>query len=158
MSESIRYRQHGPLPWLLLGAVIGVAMFGMHGIGAIVLTLVGVGFAAKWMYRWHMANGGAPLPAGWGAPTGWASCAGGWKRDRRAPAEPPSSGNHAFDDYRREMLRRLEQDHQDFQSFLDRLRRAKDKAEFDQFMADRDRRGPEPRPEGDRPASPWPQG
>ena len=50
---------------------------------------------------------------------------------------PPSSGNHAFDEYRTETLRRLEEEQREFRDFLDRLRFAKDKAEFDQFMADR---------------------
>ena len=50
---------------------------------------------------------------------------------------PPSSGNKAFDDYRAETLRRLEDEQREFQEFLGRLREAKDKAEFDQFMADR---------------------
>lgn len=49
----------------------------------------------------------------------------------------PSSGNHAFDEYRAETLRRLEEEEREFREFLDRLRHAKDKAEFDQFMAER---------------------
>ena len=49
----------------------------------------------------------------------------------------PSSGNHAFDEYRTETLRRLEEEQREFRDFLDRLRFAKDKAEFDQFMAER---------------------
>jgi hypothetical protein len=58
-----------------------------------------------------------------------------------------SSGNWAFDEYRAATLRRLEEEQREFKEFLDRLRHAKDKAEFDQFMADRGRRsqGPEPR-------------
>ena len=47
-----------------------------------------------------------------------------------------STGNHAFDDYREETLKRLEEEANEFQSFLKRLRHAKDKAEFDQFMAE----------------------
>ena len=50
---------------------------------------------------------------------------------------PPSSGNHAFDEYRAETLRRLEEEQREFRDFLERLRAAKDKAEFDQFMAER---------------------
>jgi hypothetical protein len=50
---------------------------------------------------------------------------------------PPSSGNHAFDEYRSETLRRLEEEQREFKDFLARLRMAKDKAEFDQFMAER---------------------
>ena len=48
---------------------------------------------------------------------------------------PPSSGNRAFDEYRMETLRRLEEEQVEFRDFLDRLRHAKDKEEFDQFMA-----------------------
>jgi Protein of unknown function (DUF2852) len=50
---------------------------------------------------------------------------------------PPSSGNRAFDDYRAETLRRLEDEQREFKEFLERLRFAKDRAEFDQFMNDR---------------------
>jgi hypothetical protein len=51
-----------------------------------------------------------------------------------------SSGNQAFDAYREETLSRLEEEQQEFQAFLERLRQARDKAEFDQFMAERRRR------------------
>lgn len=54
-----------------------------------------------------------------------------------------TSGNQAFDEYRAATLRRLEEEQRDFGEFLSRLRMAKDKAEFDQFMAERrDRSGP----------------
>lgn len=53
---------------------------------------------------------------------------------------PASSGNRAFDDYRNETMRRLEDEQQEFQAFLERLRQARDKAEFDEFMAERRRR------------------
>ena len=49
----------------------------------------------------------------------------------------PSSGNRAFDEYRSETLRRLEEEQREFREFLDRLRFAKDKTEFDQFMSER---------------------
>ncbi len=48
-----------------------------------------------------------------------------------------SSGNVAFDSYKAETLRRLEEEQDAFQAFLERLREAKDKSEFDQFMDDR---------------------
>src|SRR6476620_5692700 len=63
--------------------------------------------------------------------SGRMSCGGG------AVWRGPSSGNHAFDEYRSETLKRLEEEQREFQEFLERLRFAKDKAEFDQFMADR---------------------
>lgn len=50
-----------------------------------------------------------------------------------------SSGNTAFDTYRSETLRRLEEEQQAFEAFLQRLREAKDKTEFDQFMDERAR-------------------
>jgi hypothetical protein len=56
---------------------------------------------------------------------------------------PQSSGNRAFDEYRSETLKRLEEEQREFRSFLDRLRFAKDKTEFDQFMAERRSHGPE---------------
>ena len=61
----------------------------------------------------------------------------------RGAGSARSSGNRAFDEYREETLRRLEEEEREFKEFLDRLRRAKDKAEFDQFMAEM-RRRPEP--------------
>jgi Protein of unknown function (DUF2852) len=47
------------------------------------------------------------------------------------------SGNRAFDEYREAALRRLEEEANEFSSFLERLRQAKDRAEFDEFMRDR---------------------
>jgi hypothetical protein len=71
------------------------------------------------------------------------------------PAGPMySTGNRAFDEYRADTLRRLEDEARDFQGFLDRLRMAKDKEEFDQFMSDRRANPPRPpeTPEADKPA------
>lgn len=48
-----------------------------------------------------------------------------------------SSGNSAFDAYREDTLRRLEEEQQAFEGFLQRLRDAKDRQEFDAFMQDR---------------------
>ncbi|MEZ5878919.1 MAG: DUF2852 domain-containing protein [Tepidamorphaceae bacterium] len=54
------------------------------------------------------------------------------------------SGNTAFDEYRRSELERLEEERrgldreaEEFQHFLRELRSAKDKEEFDRFMASR---------------------
>ncbi|HPG22076.1 MAG TPA: DUF2852 domain-containing protein [Amaricoccus sp.] len=47
------------------------------------------------------------------------------------------TGNTAFDAYREETLKRLEEERAAFTTFLDQLRAAKDQAEFDQFMASR---------------------
>lgn len=49
------------------------------------------------------------------------------------------SGNSAFDSYKSDMLKRLEDEQTAFDAFLQRLREAKDKSEFDAFMEDRAR-------------------
>ena len=54
------------------------------------------------------------------------------------------SGNRAFDEYREEALRRLEEEANEFRSFLERLRMAKDRAEFDDFMRERRQGGQGP--------------
>ena len=51
-----------------------------------------------------------------------------------------STGNAAFDAYKADTLRRLEEEQKHFEAFLERLREAKDKAEFDQFMDERAKR------------------
>jgi hypothetical protein len=77
-----------------------------------------------------------------------------WKMERmrnrmeRRGFYGPSSGNRAFDDYRMETLRRLEEEQNEFREFLDRLRHAKDKQEFDEFMAQHKQR---PTPPNDQP-------
>jgi hypothetical protein len=67
----------------------------------------------------------------------------------RAAAQSPGIGNEplthsspAFDEYREQTLRRLEREQSEFQEFVDHLRMAKDKAEFDAFIAER--RNPPP--------------
>jgi hypothetical protein len=73
-----------------------------------------------------------------------------WGEYRGAGLRP--SGNRAFDEYRQEALRRLEDEANEFKEFLSRLRHAKDRAEFDEFM--RDRRN---RPQQDQPPQNPPQ-
>ena len=63
-----------------------------------------------------------------------------WGREARGFA---SSGNRAFDEYREQTLSRLEEEQREFREFLDRLRKAKDKQEFDEFMGERRARPPE---------------
>ena len=75
--------------------------------------------------RWHNMEQREP----WGV---WNKGCGGRRGFRAKP-----SGNRAFDEYREETLRRLEDEQKEFQEYLERLRQARDKAEFDQFMAER---------------------
>jgi hypothetical protein len=64
-------------------------------------------------------------------------------RSRGDWSAPSSSGNRAFDEYRSETLKRLEDEQREFKDFLERLRFAKDRGEFDQFMNERRNRPPE---------------
>jgi uncharacterized membrane protein YgcG len=57
-----------------------------------------------------------------------------WHRNWARP-----TGNTAFDEYREQTLRRLEEEQGAFEAFLGKLRKAKDQAEFDQFMEERHR-------------------
>lgn len=64
-----------------------------------------------------------------------------------------SSGNAAFDAYKAEMLRRLENEQDAFETFLQRLRDAKDKSEFDNFMDDRAKNNVPDAPEAPKPGA-----
>ena len=76
--------------------------------------------------------------------------ANGWGCSGRGPmrsSAPSATGNVAFDEYRKTEIERIEAQRRkldemraEFDSYLVELRRAKDKEEFDRFMADRDRR------------------
>ena len=72
---------------------------------------------------------------------GSCSSNGNWKSWKARSGLSGSSGNRAFDDYRDDTMRRLEEEARDFRTFMDKLRQAKDKAEFDHFMSER---GPRP--------------
>ena len=70
---------------------------------------------------------------------GWTS---DWVRSPRGSKGP--TGNRAFDARKSEALDRIEAERQAFEELRARQRQAEDKAEFDQFMADRrSRPGPE---------------
>ncbi|HEX4259993.1 MAG TPA: DUF2852 domain-containing protein [Acetobacteraceae bacterium] len=129
--------EFGKAGWIA-ATVLGFWVFWPIGV-ALLLFLAFSGRIRAWRHegpgRWYnTAEGQSGRGRG-----GWAWGGCGRGRGRFAP-----SGNTAFDEYRAETLRRLEEEQQEFQSYLERLRQAKDKAEFDQFMADRrNRREPE---------------
>lgn len=56
---------------------------------------------------------------------------------QRGMSAMSSTGNSAFDAYKADTLRRLEEEQVNFEAFLERLREAKDKSEFDDFMDER---------------------
>ncbi|SLN36343.1 hypothetical protein TRL7639_01754 [Falsiruegeria litorea R37] len=67
----------------------------------------------------------------------WSDCS--YSRKSKSRNTMRQTGNTAFDSYKADTLARLEQEQVDFEAFLERLREAKDKSEFDQFMNDRAR-------------------
>ena len=123
-------------------ALMIVSFFVWWPLGLVVL---GYTVGSGRMFRcWNSRRGGEwrsrvrEQAAQWCGPRAQGGMTGGIRGGMR------SSGNHAFDEYRDETLRRLEEEEREFREFLEPLRQAKDKAEFDQFMADmRGRRAPE---------------
>ena len=132
-----------PRPLWIAALVLGFIWYWPIGLAILAYLIGGGRFGRHWgPGRWYNMppgrNGGGSATRA-GRRGMWGSCC--WHRD----AEPPPSGNAAFDEYRAETLRRLEEEQREFQAYLDRLRRARDKAEFDQFMDER-RRGSGPTP------------
>ncbi len=132
MELAAKLDDYGKPAWIAV-MVLGFIIFWPIGL-AILAYLLWSGRMGCWRNggpgRWHRYD----RARGNGRSEGWF---GG--RGRQA-----SSGNSAFDEYREETLRRLEEEQQEFKDFLERLRHAKDKAEFDQFMAERRRRAAGP--------------
>jgi hypothetical protein len=74
----------------------------------------------------------------------WASGSGGWASGAAPWSGFGSTGNLAFDDWRAGELARLEEERQklvqaerEFAEFMENLRRARDREEFDRFMNER---------------------
>ena len=128
MAFAAKLDEFGKPAWIAL-TVLGFAVWWPLGLATLAFA-IGSGRMMCGMRgrlgRWYNTDGD------WGH---------GGGRHRRWGARAHTNGNRAFDDYRNETLRRLEEEEREFREFLDRLRMAKDKAEFDQFMAERRRGG-----------------
>lgn len=113
------------------------ALFGLMGLAFWVWWPLGLGVLV-----WMIGSG----QMGCGRHRGrWGGSGMGWGCGPRRDERDARSGNSAFDDYRRETLRRLEEEEREFRAYLERLRQARDKTEFDRFMAERNQpRPPEP--------------
>ena len=123
---------HGRPAWFV-AAVGGLLVAPPLGVG-ILLFMLGTGrmFSSR-----HRHDHAMTRSCGWGR----REMRGEWEgRMRSARAAMRPSGNSTFDAYKAETLRRLEDEQRAFEEFLGRLREAKDKAEFDQFMDERARR------------------
>ena len=117
----------GKPAWIAL-MILGFWFWWPIGLATLAF-IIGSGRMSCWKNRavgpW---NGGVGTP--WGGMSENRGAGTWWQPTR-------SSGNKAFDEYREDTLRRLEEEQREFKDFLTRLRMAKDKAEFDQFMAER---------------------
>ena len=135
MHIAARLEQLPRPVWIGL-MVAGFVWFWPVGL-AILAYLIWSGRMSCWKQghgRWHNLRDGAGRDGAGRDGAGRAWSCGGRRRE--------ATGNRAFDDYRDEALRRLEEEKRDFLDFLERLRHAKDRAEFDQFMAERRRPAP----------------
>ena len=135
-----------PRPVSLAMTVFAFILWWPVGL-ATLFYMIGSGRLSPRGRRDRMADGsnggGQGLPP-WSNWSSWASGRGG---------QTGSSGNHAFDEYRMHTLKQLEEEQLEFGAFLERLRFAKDKAEFDQFMAERRGRPPVPPAAADQSAA-----
>jgi hypothetical protein len=105
----------GRLAWIAV-TVIGFVLFWPVGLALLIYMIWSKRMGCNWGRHRHFE--GRHGKAGFGRGT-------------------ERTGNTAFDTYREDTLRRLEEERDAFLGFLDQLRAAKDKAEFDQFMSSR---------------------
>ena len=125
-----------PKPIWIVAMVMGFIWFWPVGLAILAYT---VG-SRRWGRRnggpgqWYNTEAQQGRACAWGK---WGDWTTPWNPTQRPDMKP--SGNAAFDEYRTDTLRRLEDEQKEFVEYLERLRRAKDKAEFDQFMAERRR-------------------
>ena len=129
--------------WIAL-VVLGFILFWPVGL-ALLIYLKWSGRMSCWKYghhgRWYTPEDRDAFRAEWRARREeWRD----WKR--RNWSRRHSSGNVAFDEYREETLRKLDEEQREFRDYLDKLRSAKDRAEFDQFMNERRNRPPTTEP------------
>ncbi len=150
MEIAARLDHYGRPAWIFV-MVLGFIIFWPIGL-AILAYLIWSGRMGGWKHggrgRWHYYSASDDRASGEStASLGWGWGCGPRHHHRRARAGA-STGNRAFDEYREETLRRLEDEQEEFQGFLERLRQAKDKAEFDDFMDERQRKTVDPEADG----------
>jgi hypothetical protein len=105
-------------------------------LSLIFFALLWMVWAVMWLF-WPVALliGGAVLLRG--QMRHWQRLASERPEGARPQRKRPSSGNRAFDEYRDATLNALDEERSKFGEFLERLRKSKDKADFDRFVADR---------------------
>lgn len=138
----------------------GASRWSAFEIAAMVLGFIvfwPIGFAILGYKFWQRKNGAPDLQtvaantwssarsamSGGSAPRPWTG--GSWARGFSAPP----TGNRAFDEWKNAELVRLEEErrklddaHREFSDYLENVRKAKDREEFDRFMNERRNRAP----------------
>jgi hypothetical protein len=112
----------------------------MMMLAFMVIFMAGIFFMTRAMHDHRSETVGGVGSAGLYGVDLWSS------REHSTPwrAEASNAGHSAFEEYRTQTLQRLDQEQREFQEFMARLRAAKGKEEFEQFMADRRMRPPSP--------------
>lgn len=138
MPITAKLDEFGKPAWIAL-IVLGFMVFWPLGLAILAFTIgsgrMGCGYHNGGYDRWQHKMDRLQRKMDWVRSRMSGGSEGGspWGSWHQAP----SSGNRAFDEYRTETLKRLEDEQREFKDFLERLRFAKDKTEFDQFMAER---------------------
>lgn len=146
--ENARWRRRGTkwTPFDIVAMVLGFIVFWP------------IGLAILFYKGWQLRNGGPDLQTvaaekgqvAWDmmASTSWGESLARATRGSRG-SYAPGSGNAAFDEWRAAELARLDEERRklddaqrDFQEYVDAIRKAKDREEFDRFMAERRSRPP----------------
>jgi hypothetical protein len=138
-SMSHEYGKHHcgikkrPWSWAEIAIVVG---------GFIVFWPLGLVALGLKLFKGELWRGSSEIAAPWKDKSAQ-DMASKWGGPWQAKWQP-SSGNAAFDDYRKAQLERLEEERRKlweeqkaFGEYLAKLRRAKDQDEFDRFMAER---------------------
>ena len=145
MSEVIaRIDDFGRLAWIAL-MVLGFIVYWPVGL-AILAYIV---WSGRMGCGWHGRPGGdveqwraRAVERVNRAAEHWEHKRARWEARRQRRGGPhggglSETGNRAFDEYRADALRKLEEEANEFRAFLERLRMARDRAEFDEYMKER---------------------
>jgi len=142
MNANYAYFRPGWSPITVLAMVLGFVVFWPLGLAVLAYILWGERFgwspanAERWVNRQKQWSG---------------RCQNGQSRRHShgfaAWGNGPTSGNAAFDAYREEQLKRLEEERRkldeevtDFQDYMRNLHMARDREEFDRFIRERQTR------------------
>jgi hypothetical protein len=155
MGGSYGAREFGPNEWTSARWRRSASRWTPFEIIAMILGFIvfwPIGLAILGYKFWQSRNGGPDLQtlatnkwedarAMMSSNSGWA-CGGAMRRASRYYAS--QSGNAAFDEWRTAELARLDEERRkldeaqrEFAEYVDAIRRAKDREEFDRFMAER---------------------